>query len=448
MSRFPKVQRRTVLRGLGAAVALPMLEAMRPARTLLGAEAASAAAPVRLAYIFFPNGAVMDRFKPSEEGENYTLPPILEPLAPHKADILSLGGLTQNWARAHGDGGGDHARSASCFLTGAKLVKTDGTDIRVGQSIDQAVAERIGHLTRLPSLELGIEQGRNAGNCDSGYSCAYSSNISWKTATTPMAKEIIPRKAFERLFGEAGDDKARAKRMHYRRSILDLVSDDAARLQGRLGRTDRRKLDEYFTSVREIEQRIERADQMKPREIPEFEAPDGVPEDHTEHIRLMFDLMALAFETDSTRVISFMLANEGTNRTYPMAGVNDGWHHISHHGRDKEKLDKLARIDRYLVEQFGYFLGKLKSIKEGERTLLDNSLVLFGSAIADSDRHAHDDLPILLAGRGGGTVKPGRHVNYPNETPLNNLFLSMAERTGVNLDRLGDSSGVLKGLDG
>ena len=429
-------------------MALPMLECMRPALSTAAAAPAGKSAPVRMAFVFFPNGAIMPNWKPEEPGEDYKLPHTLEPLEKFRSDFNIFSGLAQDNGRAKGDGPGDHARCASTYLTGAHPVKTSGADIKVGISVDQMAADEIGKLTRLPSLELGIDRGRNAGNCDSGYSCAYSSNVSWKTATTPMAKEINPRLAFERLFGvNQQEEQARRRRNLLRKSILDLVREDAVRLQKRLGRTDRLKIDEYFTSVREIEQRIARAAATK-QEVPEFDIPEGMPRDQTEHIRLMYDLMVLAFQTDSTRIATFMLANAGANGSYPMVGVKDGWHSLSHHRNDEKKMADITKIDRFLVEQFAYFLGKLKAVQEGEGTLLDNCMLMYGSGLSDANRHWHHDLPIVLAGRGGGSIKTGRHIKFDDETPLNNLFLSMLDRVGAKVESLGDSNGRLKELDG
>jgi hypothetical protein len=432
--------RRTLLRGLGAAISLPMLESMAPAYA-----AVTTAAPVRMACLFFANGAIMDKWRPSGEGADFALSPTLQPLENVKNHLLVLEGLTQHHARANGDGPGDHARNASAYLTGAQPRKTSGADISVGQSIDQAVAEKIGSQTRLPSIELGIDRGRNAGSCDSGYSCSYSSNISWKTSTTPCSKESNPRAAFERLFGSPEEAADRERRLRDRRSILDFVGGDLKRIQPSLSGADRQKLDEYFTSLRDVEQRVARADQG-PREVPELKLPDGVPAELKEHIRLMFDILALAFQTDSTRVATFMLADAGSNRTYPDVDVRDGHHELSHHQNDQGKMEKISRIDRYLVEQFAGFLTRLSSISEGGSTLLDNSMILYGSAISDGNRHNHDDLPILLAGGGGGSIKSGRYIKYSKETPLNNLFISMAQRMGAQLDSLGDSRGPLENL--
>ncbi len=449
MSHHHPLHRRTFLKGVGATLGLPLLEAMLPKS---GFAAQSAGAPQRMAFVFVPNGVIVPEWTVKGEGTNWQLSPTLEPLAKVKDQVCVMTGLMQDNARHKGDGAGDHARSSAAFLTGAHPVKTSGVDIKVGQSVDQVAAEKIGKLTKLPSIELGTEGGRNAGQCDSGYSCAYSNNISWKTATTPMAKEINPRLVFERLFGSTDDREAakgRAKRDEYRKSILDLVTDDASKLKQQLGQTDRRKVDEYFSSVREIEQRIERAkSDSTSQKIPDLTLPRGIPKELDEHIGLMFELMALAFQTDTTRVATFMLANEGSNRSYPMVGVNDGHHHLSHHQNKQDWIKQLAKVDKYLIGHFAKFLERLNSIKDGTGTLLDNSMIVYGSAIADGNAHSHHDLPVLLAGKGGGTITSGRHIVSPKETPLNNLFLSMLDRLDAGVDSLGDSSGRLKGLEG
>jgi hypothetical protein len=437
---------------MGTVMALPMLEAMLP-NTLLGA-AAPAKPPVRMAFLSIPNGVNVERWTPKGEGSNWELPETMQSLAKFKSEMLVLGGMTLNGGRALGDGPGDHARSAASFLTGAHPAKTSGADIKNGQSVDQAAAERIGHLTRFASLELGIERSAQAGSCDSGYSCAYSSNIAWRSETSPLAKEIDPRSVFDRLFGEAGAelDKSRAKRDKYRKSILDFVQEDAKSLQRQLGISDQRKLDEYMYAVREIEQRlvrVEKLGQSKDDESPNYPRPVGVPREFSAHVRLMFDLIALAFQTDSTRVISFMYANEGSNRSYPTAEVREGHHELSHHGRNKDKLEKIARIDKYHIDEFAYLVEKMSQIEEpGGGKLLDNCMLMIGSGLGDGDRHNHEDLPILMVGRGGGTIKPDRHVRYPRETPLTNLYRAMLERVGAPVDAFSDSTGVLEGLDG
>lgn len=436
------LSRRTVLRGLGVTMSLPFLEAMFPAK---GFAANSSDIPKRLAFVFFPNGAVMQKWTPTAEGSEYELTPTLQPLANVRSKLNVLSGLMQDNANAKGDGPGDHARSAAAFLTGAHPNKKG--DIRVGISADQIAAEKIGQATRLPSLELGTEPNRTAGQCDSGYSCAYSSAISWKTESTPMAKEINPKLAFERMFGGSAEDrKQAAKRNFYRRSILDAVSADATKLQQKLGKTDRRKVDEYFQSVREIEQRIARAQAHEhDSPPPEIALPNGVPRDADEHIRLMFDLLAIAFQTDATRVATYMLANEGSDRQYSMVGLEEGHHTLSHHQSKEETLAKIQKIDQYLVGRFAAFLEKLDSIPEGNGTLLDHSMIVYGSAIGDGNAHNHDQLPVLLAGRGGGTIQTGRHLVY-QQTPMNNLFLSLLDRMHAGVDQFGDSSGRLSNL--
>jgi hypothetical protein len=438
--------RRTFLRGVGTAIALPWLDAMVP-RT---ARAASAAAkpPVRMAFLFSPNGVVGSSWTPTDVGADYTLSPSLAPLAPVRDEILVLSGFSQKKGFDMGDGAGDHARSASTFLTGVHPFKTAGANIRAGVSVDQLAAARIGRQTPLPSLELGIDPGATAGNCDSGYSCAYSSCISWKTPTTPMAKEINPKLVFERMFGTAKmDPRERARRDYLRKSILDLVRDDSARLQQRLGTADRRKMDEYFNGIRELELRIEMSSRTADRRPPHVQMPAGVPEDFERHVHLMSDLLVLAFQTDVTRIATFMFANEGSNRLYSMAGAKDGHHALSHHRNKEELIEQLRKIDRYLTMQYAYVVAKLRSIPEGNGTLLDNCMVLYGSGLGDGNSHTHDHLPIVIAGRGGGTIRPGRHLQFRAGTPLNNLFVSMLERVGAPTDRFGDSTGRLYGLD-
>jgi Protein of unknown function (DUF1552) len=396
-----------------------------------------------------PNGVNIADWNPIGVGADYEMPKTLALLKEYRDDFLVLSGLTQNGARPLGDGAGDHARALAAFLTGCHPRKTGGADIKIGISVDQVAAEQVGRKTRFGSLELGCEAGQQAGSCDSGYSCAYSSNISWKTESTPVAKEINPRLVFERLFaGGPGNesDQARARRDRYQKSVLDFVRDDADRLERQLGRTDRRKLDEYLTSVRELEQRITRVETAPPPK-PDMKRPDGIPKEFAEHVRLMFDLMALAFQTDVTRVATFVMANEGSNRSYPSIGVSDGHHEMSHHGGDKTKLEKIAKINRFHMTEFARFIGKLKEAKEPGGNVLDNSMIVYGSCIGDGDRHNHDELPILLVGHGSGTLKSGRHVRYPKDTPLNNLWLSMLDRIDVKTQKLGDSTGRLPLLD-
>ncbi len=438
----PSVTRRTLLRGLGVSLALPWLPSLAPR-----VKGAAATAPVRMAWIFFPNGTNADRWLPEGEGVDWKVTPSLEPLADLRSDFLVLRGLAQNNAAALGDGPGDHARSAAAFLTGAHPYKTAGSRIRAGRSIDQILADHYGRSTRLPSIELGTEEGRSAGSCDSGYACAYSNNISWRTPSQPMAKEIDPRKAFERLFGSPSEAAASKSRIALRQSVLDMVSDQSKKLQGRISIEDRPKLEEYFESVREIERRLERSSQPVDLSGIDAKIPEQIPANYGDHIRVMYDLMVLAFQTDTTRLATFMLANEGSNKTFPMIEVKEGHHELSHHQNDQDKIDKIAKIDRYYSDQFGYFLKKMKATSDGDSNLLDNSLIVYGGAISDGNRHDHNNLPLLLAGKAGGKVQPGRLIRYQDQ-PLNNLFLTMLSMVGIEEERFGDSTGKLSGLDG
>jgi hypothetical protein len=450
------ISRRAALKGLGVSVALPFLEAMTPSSLLAAAprrrpvQAAMQGATTRMAFCYVPNGVNMREWQPTVEGTTLTLPKTLEPLSPYKDDLLVLSGLTVDKARPNGDGPGDHARAMSAFLTGSQPRKTSGADIRVGISVDQLAAVRIGSATRFPSLEIGCEGGRLAGNCDSGYSCAYSSNLSWRSESTPQPKEINPRAVFDRLFashvrGETNQNQG--LRDHFNRSILDFVREDAAALRMRLGSADLRRLDEYLTSIREIEQRLDRtAVTPAPHLTGGMRRPLAVPADYGEYLRVMSDLLVLAFQGDVTRIATFVFANEGSNRSYRHINISDGHHDLSHHGRNPEKLDKIARINRFHVEQFAYLVGKLKDTREGNGSLLDSCMLVYGSGNGDGNRHNHDDLPILLVGKGGGTITTGRHVRYPRNTPIANLYLEMLDRMGVREQRFGDSSGRLPQL--
>lgn len=441
------IARRTFLKGLGTAMALPLLEGMLPITALA---ASPKARTIRMGFVFVPNGIRMSDWTPGAAGGAFELPFTLQPLEHVRKSISLLTGLSQQNAFALGDGPGDHARSAAAWLTGVHPKKTSGADIKVGVSADQVAAMHIGKQTPFASLELGCERGAQAGDCDSGYSCAYSSSISWRSESTPVAKEVNPRLVFERLFsnGDATETaESRVRRARRNHSVLDFVLEDANQLRGQLGKRDQQKLDEYLTSVREIEQRLamfdKASDAADKSGVP---IPTGVPKNYDDHIRLMADMMVLAWQADLTRVSTFMFANEGSNRSYRQIGVSEGHHDISHHGNDPDKLEKKRQIDRFHVTQLAYMLEKMQSIKEVDGTLLDNSLIVYGGGISDGNRHNHDDLPILLAGSGGGALKPGDHRVYPNGTPLNNLFLSMLDRVGVPVEKLGDSTGKLQGL--
>jgi hypothetical protein len=440
------IDRRTVLKGLGAAVALPWLEAMTP---VASAAPAAVKSPMRAAFLYVPNGMHMQDWMPKTEGALGDLPLLLEPLKPFKDHLNVLSGLALDKAKANGDGPGDHARAQAAFLTGRQPRKTNGADIRAGQSADQWIAAHIGDHTKFASLEIGIEPGRQAGNCDSGYSCAYQSNFSWRNDNTPNAKEVDPRLVFDRLFGNGTakeKDENREKRDRYQKSILDFVNEEAKSLTSQLGSADQRKMDEYLSAVRELELRIQRAREVKSAKTnfkPGIPAPTAMPKDPAEHIRLMTDLMVLAFQADLTRVVTFPFANDGSNRSYPMLGVPEGHHELSHHQNDPKKHEKIKKINRFHIEQLAYMLGKLKSVKDGDKSLLDQVMLVYGSGIGDGNRHNHDDLPILLAGHGGGKVKCGRHLKFPKDTPLMNLYLAMFERLGCPTRSFGDSTGVL-----
>src|SRR5262245_48090113 len=439
-----RISRRTVLRGVGTVVALPLFDAMMPR---LRAAEEKAAAPRRMAFIYVPNGAHMEDWTPAKEGTDYELPPILQPLSAVKSDLMVLTDLTCDKARPNGDGAGDHARASSAFLTGAQARKTAGANFRSGVSADQIAAQRIGEQTRLASLELGTDKFRGSGNCDSGYSCVYEHTLAWRNPTTPLPTEVDPKLIFDRLFSDNPNDPERLKRGRLRASVLDAVLDDAHSLERTLGGADRQKLDQYLSSVRDLEERIHRAEKLPPVELPEgTKKPEHLPADLTDHFHLVSDILVLALQTDVTRIVTFMFGREGSEQKYTMVGVNEGHHSITHHQNKPELQAKIRAINTYHIEQFAYLLGKLRSIKEGDGTLVDNCMLAYASAIADGNRHEHGDLPVLLAGRGGGTIQTGRHLRVARETPINNLWLAMLDRMGATTSQFGDSTGVLQGL--
>lgn len=446
-SFFGRFNRRAALRGLGTMVALPWLEAM--SRYAPAAEAAAGSKggpPLRLAFLYVPNGVNMEHWRPEGEGCDYTFKSTLQPLAELRAHFNVMTGLAQQKAFANGDGGGDHARALATFLTGCQAKKTNGADIRAGVSVDQLAAAHQAKFTRFASVEIGCEAGGLAGNCDSGYSCAYSNSISWRNENSPILKEVDPKLLFDRLFAGANPNETaetRARRDRDRKSVLDFVTEDARRLSYHLGQSDRRKLDEYLTSVRDLENRLSQVEKAPTQDGVAVKRPSGIPKEYAAHLRLMGDLLALAFQTDTTRVATYVFANEGSNRSYREIEVNEGHHELSHHGRNAEKLDKLRKINTFHVEAFKHFLLRLKDIPDGEGTLLDHCAIVYGSGISDGDRHNHDDLPIILAGGGSGTITSGRHIVYENGTPLTNLYLSLLERVGVQRESLGDSNGKL-----
>jgi hypothetical protein len=436
------LDRRTFLRGMGTAVALPFLDAMSPAF------AATTKAPVRMAFMYVPNGIDMRYWNPGYEGKLGELPRILKPLEPLKNDITLLSNLTHNTGRALLDGAGDHGRCCGSYLTGVQVKKTT-VDIKASVSCDQLVASQIGSKTRFPSLEVGLEDARQAGDCDSGYSCAYTNNLAWRSETQPLPPILDPRALFERLFGNgvALSPEARARQGRYRRSILDFVSGDTQKLASTLGPTDKRKLDEYLSSIREIEQQIAKAEKDNAAIDPKMDKPYGVPADFAEHFKLMTDMITIAFQADLSRVLTFLVTREGTSRAYREIDIPDGHHPLTHHRNDPEMMEKVAKINTYHMRQFAAWMEKLKSIQEGDGTLLDNSMIVYGAGLADGNRHTHEDLPTLIAGRGGKLIKPGRRVMYRKETPMCNLFLTMMGGMGVEMDHFGDASGRLTGLD-
>lgn len=442
------LSRRTLLRGVGTAVALPFLDSMAPA---LRAASRSAARPAgRMAFVYVPNGIIMKDWTPKVEGAGYEFTRTLKPIEAFREDILVLSGLDHYNGQSLGDGAGDHARAGATWLTGVHPKKTLGADIQAGVSVDQIAAREIGKLTTLPSLELGLEDNRIVGSCDSGYSCAYSNTISWSSPSTPVPPEVNPRAVFERLFGdgETTDPAARALQARQDRSILDFVREDAARLGGSLGSGDRRKLTQYLDAVREIERRIQKAEEQSAAAgpVPSIDCPAGIPPTFEEHIQLMYDLMTIAFQTDQTRVITLMVGREGGNRTYRSIGVPDAHHGLSHHFNDPAKIERLQKIDQHHVEMFSYFLKKMKETPDGDGSLLDHSMIVYGSSLSDGNRHDHLNLPAIVAGGAAGRVRGGRHVRYKPGTPMTNLYLTMLDTVGVRPEKVGDSTGRVEHL--
>jgi hypothetical protein len=435
------VSRRTMLRGAGAALALPLLDSMVPAMAK-----AAGKAPVRLAFVYHPVGMIMDQWTPATEGKGFEFTPSMKPLEPYRENISILTNLAQVQGRALGDGPGDHAREGATWLTGVHPRRSE-TNLLCGPSADQIAARHLGKETQLASLELSLESPGLAGACDQNYSCAYTNTVSWRTPTVPLPMEANPRVIFERLFGDAGNDPAaRRESLEKQRSILDYVAGSIDRLQTGLGKRDRSKLSEYLESIRDIERRIQKAEQQSAEvKVPEMEHPVGVPEAYEEYTKLMVDLQAIAYQTDMTRVITFMLGRAGSNRPYRSIGISDGHHSLTHHMNDPEKIKKVARIDNYLVKQFAYYLERMKATPDGDGNLLDHMVICYGSSLGDANIHTHHDLPIALVA-GTGLFKGNRHLRYPSETPLNNLFLNMMDKAGVPCDNFGDSTGRLNFL--
>jgi Protein of unknown function (DUF1552) len=442
------LHRRSFLRGMGATLALPFLDAMVPA--MAATRLTPAAQPAtRLGFVYVPNGIIQKAWLPTATGTGYQMQSTMSPLEPFRENMLVLSNLMQNSGRALGDGAGDHARAGASWLTGVHPKKTEGSGIHSGVSADQIAAKELSKYTQLGSLEIGLEEPNLAGGCDSGYSCAYTNTISWRTAITPNPMEVNPRAVFERLFGdgESTDAASRLKRIQEDRSILDFIRTDVSRLEPSLGSRDKSKLDEYLDSIRDIERRIQKAEQQSASmKLPVMERPTGIPDEFEAHSKLMSDLMVIAFQTDMTRVVSFMMAREGSNRSYRSIGISDGHHSVTHHQNDPAKIAKTMKIDQLHVQMLAYLLDRLKATPDGDGNLLDHSMILFGSSISDGNAHTHHDLPLVLAGGGNGKIKGGRHIRYAPETPMNNLLLSMLDKSGVPTESLGDSTGKLEHL--
>ena len=440
------VSRRTMLRGIGAAIGLPLLDSMTPAL----ATPAQTASPLRFLVTYMPVGSTMKVWPAEGTGKDYKLSRIQKPFEPLREHFSILSGLDHHQANALGDGGGDHARAGATFLTGAHARKTSGADIYAGVSADQIIARKTGEETRFPSLELGCEDSRIVGACDSGYSCAYQNSISWRTPTSPLPPESNPREVFERLFGTQDlslPADVRARRARARKSILDLVRDDTQSLAVGLGPADRRKIDEYLFAVREIERRIESAENDNQRSFaPTIEKPSGVPISYNDYAKLMFDLQILALQADLTRVVTFMLGREASLRAYPEIGVMEPHHPLTHHRGEPDHIEKVIKINVYHSELVAGFLQKLKDTRDGEHNLLYNSMVIYSSGIADGNRHTHENLPCVFAGHAGGSFKQGRHIEYKSGTPMTNLLLTVMDRMGIHPESLGDSTGTLEHL--
>ena len=442
------ISRRTLLRGAGAAISLPLLQSMVPAQTPLAKTAANP--QIKLGLCFIPHGAVIANWTPIGEGADFKISRTLKPLEPFQNQLVVVSNLAHKMAApgGPGDNGGDHTRSPAVFLNGVHPKRTDGPDIQAGVTIDQMAAAKIGQDTPLPSLELATEDFSGlVGSCDVGFSCAYMNTISWRTPTTPLPMEINPRVVFDHLFGDGANTQERLERIEQQRSILDAAMDQVKHLEGGLGPNDRNRVGEYLDTIREIERRIQLAEKQNSNSslsVPT--SPAGIPDNHEEHSKLMFDLMALAFQADITRVSTFMMAREVSYRTFPMLGISEGFHPASHHQNNPERLENLTKINTYHVSLLAHFLDRLKSTPDGDGNLLDHSLILYGSGMSNSNVHNHSPLPVLVAGGAAGRMKGGRHLKYPENTPMANLLLSILDKAGIEQESVGDSTGHLTDL--
>ena len=437
------ISRRTILRGAGTAVALPLLDAMIPAF----APAATTAPVKRFGVIYHPNGVIYDKWLPTGEGRNFTLSPVLAGLEPFREQLIVITGLFSDQAEALGDGGGDHSRACGSYLTGVHVKKSDSI-VENAISMDQIVGKANEHETQLSSLQMTADENSLLGSCDLGYSCAYSATISWLTPTLPLMAENNPRVLFERMFGAADstDPAVRAARLKQDRSLIDSVNDRVGQLQRRLGAADNRKVNDYLTALRDVERRIQKAEEQSSRELPDVAQPAGIPDNFDAHVRLLYDLQLLAYQSDLTRVITFMYGREQTGRPYPQIGVPEPHHPLTHHQADPVKMEKCVKIQQHHIALFREYLEKLRNTPDGDGSLLDHSILLFGSGISNSDRHTHGPLPTFVVGGGAGTLKGGRHLVYPEHTPLTNLQLTLLNKLGIPADKLGDSTGQFREL--
>lgn len=437
--------RRTILRGLGVSLALPVLDAMVPA--LSAAPAAGTSAVPRLGFIYAPNGSFLPNFFPAQTGRDFALTPILQPLESVRDRIVVVGGLANKGAENLSEGGGVHTRVGTAWLSGVRPKKTEGADIEAGTSIDQIAAATVGTETPLQSLQMTLDHDIIVGSCENGYSCVYQHTFSWKSPTAPMPMESNPRSVFERLFGEGGTAAERMARLKQDRSVLDLAREDMSRIKRRLGIKDRSTVDDYLTAVRDVEQRIQRAEKSTdPTRVPDMPAPVGVPDSWDEHAKLMFDLMLLSYQADITRVVAFQISRELNGRAYPWIGVADGHHSVSHHQLDPEKIARATKINTYHVSLFARLLERMRDTPDGDGSLLDHVLIMYGTGMGDSDHHTPVNIPTVLAGGACGRLDGGRSLRYPAETPMMNLGMTILDKVGVQVDRVGDSTGRLADL--